>query len=646
MDEDTGEIKASSSLPEPGFRFTLPEMLKEALDANGDSLTDIKFYELASNKEWTVEPYAEGSSTVYRLVPGAEQEPVRVQFINAQGQIVTEDQFDVGRNVNQELTMTLYKGKVGVINAIYGGVKYPIQLGESTLTVRGVTDEAQYATVTDGTTAPIEGKPAVTAESGTSYTINGSNVPVEDASGVALLFDSIIDASGEDRTGLLENKAEDTMGTLNKEPASGNRFAYSFQYLDLVDTNNGNAWVKASKDVTIYWPYPAGTNKETVFTLLHFEGLHREMDTSEIGDQIANCTVREVTIANKTDTHIVLKVGSAGFSPFALVWEEKIPTYTITATSNGNGSITPAGVTTVQEGGSQSYTIKADNGYHISDVKVNGVSVGAVESYPFTNVQSNQTIAVTFSRNNSGGGGGGGHTKPSDPDEDIPDEPGPADPFDTGVGNWLNTKDHNAYLGGYGGGLFGPDDNMTRGQAAQMFYNLLLDKDVPITVSFTDVAPDAWYATAVNTLASLGIVTGYGNGQFGPDDSITRAQFTTIAMRFANLDTSGENIFTDVSEDDWFYEFVVGAIKYGWIGGYPDGRFGPNDTITRAQVTTIVNRMLGRSADEDYVERNIEELTRFTDVPDTHWAYYNIMEATNAHDYDHVKGQENWTRLQ
>lgn len=646
VDEDTGEIKASSSLPEPGFRFTLPEMLKEALDANGDSLTDIKFYELASNKEWTVEPYAEGSSTVYRLVPGAEQEPVRVQFINAQGQIVTEDQFDVGRNVNQELTMTLYKGKVGVINAIYDGVKYPIQLGESTLTVRGVTDEAQYATVTDGTTAPIEGKPAVTAESGTSYTINGSNVPVEDASGVALLFDSIIDASGEDRTGLLENKAEDTMGTLNKEPASGNRFAYSFQYLDLVDTNNGNAWVKASKDVTIYWPYPAGTNKETVFTLLHFEGLHREMDTTEIGDQIAKCKVSEVTIEEKTDTHIVLKVGSAGFSPFALVWEEKIPTYTITATSNGNGSITPAGVTTVQEGGSQSYTIKADNGYHISDVKVNGVSVGAVESYPFTNVRSNQTIAVTFSRNSSGGGGGGGgHTKPSDPDEDIPDEPGPADPFDTGVGNWLNTEDHTAYLGGYGGGLFGPDDNMTRGQAAQMFYNLLLDKDVPITVSFTDVAPDAWYATAVNTLASLGIVTGYGNGKFGPDDSITRAQFTTIAMRFANLDTSGENIFTDVSEDDWFYEFVVGAIKYGWIGGYPDGRFGPNDTITRAQVTTIVNRMLGRSADEDYVERNIEELTRFTDVPDTHWAYYNIMEATNAHDYDRVKGQENWTRL-
>lgn len=647
VDEETGSITASSSLPEPGFLFTLPEMLKDALAANHADLTDITFREPDSGKEWTAEFYADGASTVYRLVPSGDQEPVRVQFTNAQGQTVTEDKFEVGENINQTLTMTLYKGDVGVIYAIYDGVQYPIRLGKSTLTVRGVTDEAQYATVTGGTAAPEAGKPAVTAESGTIYTINDSDVPVEDASGVALLFDSIIDANGEDRAGMLEDKAEDTMETLNKEPASGNRFAYSFQYLDLVDTNNGNAWVKASQNVTIYWPYPAGTNKDTEFTLLHFEGLHREMDTSEIGDQIANCTVSEVTSVKKTDTHLVLKVGSAGFSPFALVWEEKIPTYTITATSNGNGSITPAGVTTVQEGGSQSYTIKADNGYHISDVKVNGVSVGAVEIYTFTNVQSNQTIAVTFSRNSSGGGGGGGgHTKPSDPDEDIPDEPGSADPFDTGVGNWLNTEDHTAYLGGYGGGLFGPDDNMTRAQAAQMFYNLLLDQDVPITVSFTDVAADAWYAKAVNTLASLGIVDGVGNSQFAPERAITRAEFTVIAMRFAHLDTTGENIFSDVKPDDWFYAQVVGSIKYGWITGYTDGTFRPGSTITRAEVTTIVNRMLGRSADKAFVDSHADTLTQFDDVSRTDWAYYQIMEATNAHDYKMSGGVEDWTRLQ
>ena len=89
VDEDTGEIKASSSLPEPGFRFDLPDMLEDALAAKGETITAVKFYELVSGKEWTVAPYVEGSSTVYRLVPGAGQEPVRVQFINAQGQIVT-----------------------------------------------------------------------------------------------------------------------------------------------------------------------------------------------------------------------------------------------------------------------------------------------------------------------------------------------------------------------------------------------------------------------------------------------------------------------------------------------------------------------------------------------------------------------------
>lgn len=553
VDEDTGEIKASTSLPEPGFRFTLPEMLKEALDANGDSLTDIKFYELASNKEWTVEPYAEGSSTVYRLVPGAEQEPVRVQFINAQGQIVTEDQFDVGRNVNQELTMTLYKGKVGVINAIYDGVKYPIQLGESTLTVRGVTDEAQYATVTDDTEAPVEGKPAVAAESGTSYTINDSDVPVEDTSGVALLYDGIIDANGEDRTSLLEDKAGDALAGMGQTPGEGNRFAYSFQYLDLVDQNNGNAWVKASQDVTIYWPYPAGTNKDTAFTLLHFEGLHRSMAADDIAGQIENCTVSKVSIEDKTETHIVLKVGSAGFSPFALVWEEKIPT-----------------------------------------------------------------------------------PPPVNPNP-------PADPDDTGVSSLLETKEHIQYLAGYPDNSFGPGHNMTRAEAAQMFYNLLVDKEVKITTAFEDVPENAWYATPVNTLASLGIISGVGDNRFEPDRSITRAEFTALAMKFTVGAEKEENIFSDVKPTDWFYEAVTGSIQFGWINGYGDGTFRPNNTITRAEVTAIVNKMLGREGDQAFIQQHQEELKRFTDVTSAHWAYHHIVEATNEHDYTKQGDCEKWS---
>lgn len=218
-------------------------------------------------------------------------------------------------------------------------------------------------------------------------------------------------------------------------------------------------------------------------------------------------------------------------------------------------------------------------------------------------------------------------------------------PDDTGVSRWLNTHDHIAYLSGYADGNFGPDDNMTRAQVAQMFYRLLLEKDVPITVQFSDVPADAWYAAAVNTLASLGIVNGIGNNQFAPERQITRAEFTVIAMRFGKLDTSGANIFTDVKADDWFYDQVVGAIKYGWIGGYTDGSFRPNNTITRAEVTTIVNRMLGRTADTDFVDTHADELHKFSDVPASCWAYDQIMEATNAHAYRGSSDGEKWTSL-
>lgn len=240
---------------------------------------------------------------------------------------------------------------------------------------------------------------------------------------------------------------------------------------------------------------------------------------------------------------------------------------------------------------------------------------------------------VVVGQQTSGGGGG------SDPGDQ------PANPDDTGVSDWLNTKEHLAYLAGYPGGIFGPDQNMTRAEAAQMFYNLLLEKDVEITVEFVDVPEDAWYATPVNTLASLGILSGVGNGRFDPERSITRAEFTVIAMKFANTSGGGVNIFSDVNEDDWFYSAVVDSTQYGWINGYPDGTFRPEATISRAEVTVIVNHMLGRAADRPYVIAHEEELNTFGDVNRGHWGYFHIAEATNAHEYHTEDGTESWTGL-
>lgn len=222
----------------------------------------------------------------------------------------------------------------------------------------------------------------------------------------------------------------------------------------------------------------------------------------------------------------------------------------------------------------------------------------------------------------------------------------PADPDDTGVSDLLDTENHNQYLFGYPEGTFGPDQNMTRAEVAQMFYNLLVDKNVAITASFEDVPADAWYAKSVNTLASMGIISGVGENRFEPERSITRAEFTSMAMKFTKGALDGTNVFSDVHSGDWFYEAVVGSIQYGWIEGYEDGTFRPENRITRVEVTSIVNKMLGRFADREFVAGHADELNAFSDVTSTHWGYYHIVEATNSHTYTKPSTNvETWTEL-
>ena len=216
-----------------------------------------------------------------------------------------------------------------------------------------------------------------------------------------------------------------------------------------------------------------------------------------------------------------------------------------------------------------------------------------------------------------------------------------ADPSDSGTDRYLNTEDHVQYMTGYPDGTFGPSQNMTRAEAAQMFYALLLDKNVAHTVSFSDVPADAWYAEAVNTLASLGMINGYPDGTFRPDAPITRAEFCVIALAFAYEPEDFDCDFRDVSTRDWFYDYVAQATSYGWISG-SDRSFRPNECITRAEVSVIVNNMLGRVADEDYIDRHEDELNTFPDVKPSHWAYYSIMETANSHDFTKRNGNENW----
>ncbi|MFR8065975.1 MAG: YDG domain-containing protein [Acutalibacter sp.] len=366
----------------------------------------------------------------------------------------------------------------------------------------------------------------------------------------------------------------------------------------------------------------------------------------------------------KPDEYTITATGMdayAGSTDTETVTIQKIqPTVTVKATPNslsGGGKVTLTLKGEKLPNGTDlktrlSVTAKNDNDVTLEDLHIQWPEDGSLtaeltlpntnETYTFTltfietatHAGATDSEQVVVAQQIISGGGGGG-----------PVEDQPANPDDTGVSDWLNTKDHLAYLAGYPGGTFGPDQNMTRAEAAQMFYNLLLEKDVEITVEFEDVPADAWYAKPVNTLASLGILSGVGNGRFDPERSITRAEFTVIAMKFANTSGGGVNIFSDVNEDDWFYSAVVDSTQYGWINGYPDGTFRPEATISRAEVTVIVNHMLGRAADRPYVIAHEEELNTFGDVNRGHWGYFHVAEATNAHEYHTEDGTESWTGL-
>lgn len=216
-------------------------------------------------------------------------------------------------------------------------------------------------------------------------------------------------------------------------------------------------------------------------------------------------------------------------------------------------------------------------------------------------------------------------------------------PDDSGVSNWLETDEHRAYLTGYPDSTFRADRNMTRAEVAQMFYALLLDKNVTITKSFSDVPDDAWYATAVKTLASLGMMDGYPDGTFRPDEPITRAEFATVGLAFAYDPLDASCSYYDVGANAWYYTYVAQATTYGWIGGYPDNTFRPGNNITRVEVCVIVNNMLGRDADERYIDRHEDELVHFVDLSDSYWGYYTIMESTNTHEYTGSFTNEKWT---
>lgn len=242
--------------------------------------------------------------------------------------------------------------------------------------------------------------------------------------------------------------------------------------------------------------------------------------------------------------------------------------------------------------------------------------------------------------------------KPTPPTPPTPDKPvTPPTPANPGGQSFfvpsvkLNTRDHFAYLFGYPDSSFRPDKSMTRAEVAAMFVRLMEKAPDASAASFKDVAPGAWYYDYIAKAEAAGILKGYEDGSFRPQGEITRAEFAAIATRFDKL-SPAPIAFTDVAKDYWAHDAIAAAYGKGWIAGYEDNTFRPAQNIKRSEVATLTNRVLNRYADKDWVQANRQAIVNFTDVNESHWAFYPITEATNGHDYTRKSDGKNETWIQ
>ena len=273
----------------------------------------------------------------------------------------------------------------------------------------------------------------------------------------------------------------------------------------------------------------------------------------------------------------------------------------------------------------------------VGDKPNSGYRAGSWDTTPVGNakVEKDTVFTYTYARRSSSGGGGGGSRKPT---VTIPDN----------VPTGLNGDDHYAYIVGYPDSTVRPQNGITRAEVATIFFRLLTDEtrnaNSTKSNSYSDVAAGAWYNHAVSTLSAMGIVKGDSQGKFNPNAPITRAEFAAIAARFDDKANTTAVDFSDIASH-WAKDEISAAANNGWINGYTDGTFRPNNKITRAEAMTLVNRVLKRLPET--AEDLHNDMIEWSDNSDTSaWYYLAVQEATNSHYYDLKENKhEKWSKL-
>lgn len=753
----------STGLPEPGYYFTLPYELDQYLKGQfgttaGQPVNLEQHIRLTDatdpTRQWILQLYdgeetsSAGGRYIYRLAETATgNSPAKLQISDGNA-IVTSDEFFISSSaLYQEYQMSLYTGAASQGNIIVevskdgsqwndlddlqgvGTVK-GLSLTKGTLTIRGAEGstptlttnlgENTTAVANNNTIANEESKTTITAVvedlDNATFTINGSNVRTDGQ--IALYTD-----------GLLPNDVLDNY--LKDKGILSDTAQVDYQYLDLVDTSNGNAYVTTDSNVAIYWKLPANADPDDTFHIVHFNGLDRNYDVNDLDKLIGNNDhkVTVYSIGNglervEIEGEQYLKFTTSTFSPFALVYDAKdepVPQdVTVTFRSGAHGTFSrndTKRTVTIDVGDhltrDQIPTVYEDRDYTFIGWYISGESTSKLYSsrelqkltitedttfiakYRYEGDSSTDDDAyeviyhpnftnggvprrsvydvgdkVTVSENrwfdrdgyifiewNTKANGTGESYDPDDtfkmPDHDVnlyaqwEKETTNTGSIDTDVSDWLNTEDHYAYIAGYEDGTVRPEGYLTRAEVATIFFRLLTDEAREnfwsTQNSYSDVAREAWYNNAISTMTNAGILGGYEDNTFRPNNSITRAEFATIAARFLSQTYTGPDKFSDIS-GHWAAEYINRAAQAGWVGGYADGTYRPDQPITRAEAVTLINAVLDRAPHKDHL---LADMIRWPDNPETAWYYAAIQEATNSHDYrlPADQGYEEWTVL-
>ena len=374
------------------------------------------------------------------------------------------------------------------------------------------------------------------------------------------------------------------------------------------------------------------SSKDTVIDLYYYldnwkDGDEAGKDSENGGDNIPDCY--QVLVKYQSSDTNRGSVGSLTMEVLTIKNKENV--------SVGEGQVTASGSTAIVTGNRcyfVNWTKKQEGTTDVSTV----TSSANLTAQTF-DAKGGDVYTFTANFDRSSGGGSGGSNRPKPPVVEIPDD----------VPTGLNGKDHYAYIIGYGNNDVRPQNNITRAEVATIFFRLLTDEtreaNMTKSNSYNDVKDGDWFCCAVSTLSKMGIIKGYEDGSFKPNDPISRAEFAAIAARF---DPNGDKTpasFSDVTSH-WAKDEISIAANHGWIKGYEDGSFKPDQKITRAETMTLVNRVLNRLPEtKDDLHKDMK--TWVDNMDETAWYYLAVQEATNSHYFKNKTGTkfEQWTDL-